>query len=243
MARKKAAVEPKNYGPRFDYWGQFETLTVGEVALMMKGIDPRLETELPLWADTDTENEIRMLTGAVREGTLVGYPDGSGIPKLTTDVSVSSLITWLRSRGYVMLADGLDAARSARSQDITSGDPGHIDPSPTAAALPGSATANTSPPPLTTTDVAVCFGDLKWSSAEWKKPLGDKPVWLSKCLVVAGERGVRETRWNPVLIGAALVQQGHVKANSVRARFQTKDPLKPWLDEWKTYEADHLDSQ
>jgi len=124
MARKKAAVEPKNYGPRFDYWGQFETLTVGEVALMMKGIDPRLETELPLWADMDTENEIRMLTGAVREGTLVGYPDGSGIPKLTTDVSVSSLITWLRSRGYVMFADGFDAACSARSPTVHAQPPG-----------------------------------------------------------------------------------------------------------------------
>ena len=44
-----------------------------------------------------------------------------------------------------------------------------------------------------------------------------------------------------VKIGAALVDKGYAKANQVRGRFQSKPALIPWLDEWKTYEADYLD--
>jgi hypothetical protein len=59
--------------------------------------------------------------------------------------------------------------------------------------------------------------------------------------VIPGVRGVSETRWNPVCIGAELVRAGHAKPNSVRAKFQTKPLLMPWLDEWKTYEADNFE--
>lgn len=97
------------------------------------------------------------------------------------------------------------------------------------------------PDPLTTGDVAHCFAGLRWTSEEaWKRPLGDKPKWLRSCVVRPGRRGVSETYWNPVLIGAAIVQSGHAKQNSVRARFQTMPQLQPWLDEWKSYEADNL---
>ena len=101
---------------------------------------------------------------------------------------------------------------------------------------------NNAPTPLTTGDIAYCFDGLRWSDMEWRKPLGDKPKWLSECVVIPGQRGVSETRWNPVLIGAALLQQGHVSDRNVRAKFQTVDLLKPWLDAWKTYEADNLDT-
>ena len=73
-----------------------------------------------------------------------------------------------------------------------------------------------------------------------EKPLGNKPKWLVACVHSPGQRGVSETRWNPVFIGAALVTDGHANANSVRARFQAKPLLLPWLDAWKTYEADYL---
>lgn len=95
--------------------------------------------------------------------------------------------------------------------------------------------------PLTTGDIAFCFAGLRWTETQWKKPLGDKPKWLQSCIAIPGLRGVSETRWNPVSIGAALVTNGHVKTNSVRARFQTKPFLMPWLDAWKTYEADNFD--
>lgn len=96
------------------------------------------------------------------------------------------------------------------------------------------------PTPLTTSDIAYSFADLKWSEAGWKKPLGDKPKWLRGCVAIPGSRGVSETHWNPVLIGAALIRDGHVRQNSVRAKFQTIPLLQPWLESWRTYEADNL---
>ncbi len=95
--------------------------------------------------------------------------------------------------------------------------------------------------PLTTGDIAFCFAGLRWQTEEkWKRPLGNKPKWLAACIAIPGARGVSETRWNPVLIGASLVSAGYAKPKSVRAKFQTQPLLKPWLDEWKTYEADNL---
>lgn len=108
-------------------------------------------------------------------------------------------------------------------------------------ALGGVEPAKAVPLPLTTGDIAFCFAGLRWKTeTEWKKPLGDKPKWLAACIVIPAVRGVSETRWSPVCIGAALVRDGHAKPNSVRAKFQTQPLLKPWLNEWKTYEADNL---
>ena len=97
------------------------------------------------------------------------------------------------------------------------------------------------PAPLTTGDIAHCFDGLHWSESAWKKPLGDRPKWLAACVAIPGHRGVTQTHWNPVSIGAALAHQGHATARTVRARFQTTALLMPWLEAWKTYEADYLD--
>ena len=113
-------------------------------------------------------------------------------------------------------------------------------PSPIAPASRSAQDNSTGPLALTTGDIAFCFDGLRWSEQKWKKPLGDKPKWLQACVHTPGQRGVFETRWNPVAIGAALVKDGHTQPKSVRARFQTREPLKPWLEAWKTYEADHL---
>lgn len=119
-----------------------------------------------------------------------------------------------------------------------------VTPEPTAAPMVAqSATTEAAGPlPLTTGDVAFSFAGLRWDEQGWKKPLGDRPKWLEACVVIPGQRGVSETRWNPVCIGAALARQGHVDARRVRAAFQTKPLLAPWLDAWKTYEADYLDN-
>lgn len=113
-------------------------------------------------------------------------------------------------------------------------------PVETGSASGGVETDKTRPLPLTTGDIAFCFAGLRWNEQEWKKPLGDKPKWLRACIAIPGVRGVSETRWNPVLIGAALEREGHAKQNSIRARFQTKPQLAEWLNAWKTYEADNL---
>jgi hypothetical protein len=100
--------------------------------------------------------------------------------------------------------------------------------------------AKTGPPPVNTRAMADSFADLHWNGREWLKKLGNKPKWLEACLVLGCGRGEGMRRWDPVLIGAYLVNRDHVKANSVRARFQTKPALIPWLEAWKTYEADNF---
>lgn len=114
-----------------------------------------------------------------------------------------------------------------------------------AAAVPEhtAAKAAEGPLPLTTGEIAHSFAGLRWKTeSAWKKPLGDKPKWLKSCIAIPGRRGVSETRWNPVAIGAALVSDGFAQARSVRARFQTMPLLMPWLEAWKNYEAEYLDT-
>jgi hypothetical protein len=96
------------------------------------------------------------------------------------------------------------------------------------------------PSPLTSSDIAFSFAGIKWPEEKWKKPLSDVPKWLANCLHTRGQRGVSSNLWNPVYIGAALVSKEFAKANSVRARFQTKPALQPWLEIWKTYEANNF---
>ena len=138
--------------------------------------------------------------------------------------------------------------RSTEQPDLTVAqvepNPAPVSTAQTAApAGPVQAASANVPEPLITSDIAHCFASLHWDEQGWKKPLGYPPKWLRSCIAIPGKRGVHETRWNPVLIGAALVQSGHAKPNSVRARFQSKPRLSAWLEAWKTYEADYLDTE
>jgi len=105
------------------------------------------------------------------------------------------------------------------------------------------------PLPLTTGDIAFCFAGLRWNTEdEWKVVLGKGRSWIEACVAVpAGGRGrgVAPKLWNPVLLAAALVNNGDIKRNSARARFQNAQNqrlLGPWLETWKTYEADNFDT-
>jgi len=115
-------------------------------------------------------------------------------------------------------------------------------PAPVVAALE-EVNGKAGPQPVPTSAMAASFAGLHWDGKQWLKTLGNKPKWLNACLVLGGARGESMRQWNPVLIGAHLVRMGYVKANSVRAKFQSQDALKPWLDEWKTYEADNFQNQ
>jgi hypothetical protein len=105
--------------------------------------------------------------------------------------------------------------------------------------------ATSKPPPLTTGDIAFCFAGLNWKTEEsWKKMLGNQRKWTEACVAApAGGRGRGQASklWNPVFLGAAMVTRGYVTQNRVRAKFQCSPQLMPWLDAWKTYEADYLD--
>ncbi len=99
------------------------------------------------------------------------------------------------------------------------------------------------PTGLSTSDIAYCFSGLQWNETDWKKNLGKKPKWLASCISVPGAQGEREISWNPILVGGVLVHTSRAKQNSVRAKFQTVPLLRPWLDEWKTFEADNFESK
>ena len=190
---------------------------------MMNDIDPR---QMPNVVDEhgdciDLAAEERMLLSAIAVRALSAFPHSSQ-PDNRTEVSVESLLPWLEASGEplsIILADGLR-------------------PSPSSVL----ATPRT-PQPIPTSQLAHCFEGLRWTEAQWKKALGDKPKWLGACVAVAGARGISETKWNPVQVGAALVHARHVKPNRVRARFQSNPLLSHWLDAWKTYEAEYLDPE
>jgi hypothetical protein len=55
-----------------------------------------------------------------------------------------------------------------------------------------------------------------------------------------GQRGVIETHWDPVRLGAALARDKGIKVKTVRARFQTNHLLKPYLSAWNEYEDEYF---
>jgi hypothetical protein len=165
-------------------------------------------------------------------GTHGPFPMALGLTRAV--VLVRDFIAYVADRGISVQVQTTDQTEAATP---ASDAPAHTD------ATPAPVAASDGPAPLTTGDIAHCFNGLRWSESEWRRPLGDKPVWLSGSVAIPGRRGVSETRWNPVSIGAALVQQRHATPRNVRAKFQTVNLLKPWLDAWKTYEADNFDSE
>ena len=179
---------------------------------------------LNVWLEQDA------LKAAARSGE-VEVLDNS-FRRLSAGRLENGLLTVRALRGYLESIHGFLEVEDAPEPEAA--------PVLAASAPGGKERAEAGPLPLTTGDIAFCFAGLRWDEQQWKKPLGDKPKWLAACIAIPGVRGVSETRWSPVCIGAALVRAGHAKPNSVRAKFQTQPLLTPWLDEWKTYEADNL---
>lgn len=193
-----------------------------------------------VWRD---EFEPRYLVrhGSEGESLLVAAADGEEPEWMSPDVQDARVLLDLNPflaspelRSVVMEGFESRATTSNPMREIVES----LDDGPEVLHLPDLAR----PEPLTTGDIAFCFNGLRWNETGWKKPLGDKPKWLRACVVVPARRGLSETRWDPVLIGAALIRGGDTQARSVRAKFQTKAALAPWLDTWKSYEAEYFDS-
>jgi hypothetical protein len=151
-----------------------------------------------------------------------------------TRLPTSDLANALVRYGEVVEALKKHAMPSAKQPSVQTVAP--AEPAPQLAAA-----AHTGPLPLTSGDIAFCFDGLHWDEQTWKKSLAKKPKWLAGSVAIPGQQGRTETRWNPVHIGAALVQKGHVKPRSVWAKFQIQQQLRPWFDAWKTYAADYLE--
>jgi hypothetical protein len=103
--------------PNFDDWRKFSTIKIWEIAVLMRGFDPRalgnvmVSTGDPndhIGEEPDFSFEERMLTSAVLAGKLTA---GSGIPRLPngqTEIIITELIPWLRNfDDYTDLIDGL----------------------------------------------------------------------------------------------------------------------------------------
>lgn len=87
--------------PDFEYWRQFSTLAISQVAALMYGVDPRAMSEVTdEHGDcVDLSDDERVLQSSVLSGALIGYPIQLNAPDRTTKVSVVSLVPWLRARG------------------------------------------------------------------------------------------------------------------------------------------------
>ena len=102
--------------------------------------------------------------------------------------------------------------------------------------------------PLTTPVIANCFAELNNFTIErWKNELGSPKKWLLDCQASKGDRPEPST-WFPVLIGGVIIKKVGAKDRDrtirmVSARFQSQDPLKPWLEAWEKYQRDNFDTE
>lgn len=234
-------------------WLKYESLPIERACFVLLGFEPPPLHVLrfvqdnynpsrePTWeAPPEYKDVLESLRVSIANGNVLIHKIRENQYE-TKQATWPDLVRWARSKDYpiapeletlvpvteLVAAKGPISPATSKEAGSTSG-----------SSVPG----ETLPPPLTTSDIAFCFSGLRWTEEQWMKPLGDKPKWLQACIATPGVQGVSQTHWNPVCIGAALVDAGHAKVNSIRAKFQTVHLLKPWLDAWKTYEADNFDS-
>lgn len=171
---------------------------------------------------------------------LEGNPPQTTKTEQQTHITAADFAAWLST-------NQIDPSRHIAAWFVAAGvSTVREQPQDAAPVVPDSAShaPEMSPPPVATRRIAVAFAGLRgWDEKAWKDNLGSPPKWLEACIALRGQRGIREHHWNPVLIGAALVRDGHAKPNNIRARFQTKRQLEDWKEAWKTYEADNFDTQ
>lgn len=106
------------FAPDFDYWRQFETLTVHEIAALMRGVDPREAHEV-LVRSTDPKNEIgdpldladqiRIVVSALEAGSLQAAHGDEARASSDSQVRVVDLVDWLKHRNRLDLALALDS--------------------------------------------------------------------------------------------------------------------------------------
>ncbi len=99
---------------------------------------------------------------------------------------------------------------------------------------------------IKTSDLAFCFADCikDLTESKIKQKLGkvSQTAWLKPALSTKGTRGKggTESQWNALIFGGLLHTKFQVPLKTIRARFQTKLILAPYLETWKTYEAENF---
>lgn len=226
-------------GQRLDWWRKFFgwRVTLTDATGMLLGFSEGI-TKMAVFVDAFKANR-RAPRQPIGHELVKAFTDmrdtlGAAIQdKELTDSNgtfeVIKVFEWAKEKGFV--ADEVLAEWEKYNDDKAT---------PTAEQPPSRPAG---PAPVTTVKVAQAFDGLHgWNIERWKTNLGNKPLWLKACMVTEGDRGKRQITWNPVLIGAALHNQG-VKQNQIRARFQREGSLiADWFEVWKDYEAEFLDT-
>jgi hypothetical protein len=226
------------------YWvRQMPTLTAEQAARLMAGLDPDVFANLDNRPNKNDPNEYCKKARSIER---LAVTQGR---KMAT---AREWLTWAEKHKFKLHGSfRLEVSKLPYSQSVAITAENLLENMPQSQPLrkaealsaPVVEAPVSAPLPVTTGDVAHAFNGLRrWDEKAWKDTLGSPPKWLQACIATPGRRGIHETRWNPVLIGAALVNRGHAKQNNIRAKFQTMPQLKPWLDSWKTYEADNFEA-
>jgi hypothetical protein len=147
------------------------------------------------------------------------------------------------------LADmGLSKSESSRYQQLAAMPPEHFETDVPAE----SRDVVSGPPPVSTSDIAAAFADIKWTREDWPRNLGKGDAtsdWLESALIQRGRPGRgRPSTWDPVRLGSLLVQKGIPGndgappptktdvARMLRDRFATVPCLRAWHRAWLSQE-------
>ena len=228
----------------FKKWGRYDSLPIERACFVLLGFEPpplavlrfqqndwNLTREPTYEVPPEYSDALDSLGVSIERGSVSALQI-SEYPYATRHVAWPELVRWAKARGFTVPPQ-VEAIAAKASLPL---EPQAV-PVVTESASGGVEPDKAGPGALNTRAMADSFAGLRWLGEQWIKKLGNKPVWLDACIVSRGARGEGMREWNPVCIGAYLVRMGHAKANSVRAKFQTLEALKPWLDEWKTYES------
>ena len=117
-----------------------------------------------------------------------------------------------------------------------SGTPAENADVPVAAAVPSIAPLGkaTTPPPLTTPDIADAFDDIGGQTAQqWRDKLGDvnNHQWLIEARAEK-RTAPKPTTWWPIKFAELLLAR-EASAESLNRAFSTAPKLKPWLSVWQ----------
>lgn len=103
------------------------------------------------------------------------------------------------------------------------------------------AAAPPSPPPLTTSALALLFDGVIRDNREWKRMLADCPVWLSEARLQKGAPGKVSALWNPVTAASLVMGRAKTSESAMRAAFTKASHFSPeidaWVPAWREYEA------
>jgi hypothetical protein len=95
---------------------------------------------------------------------------------------------------------------------------------------------------LSTKEIAECFGDCTFTTAQWPKRLSESK-WLEPFRLACGEQGGASAIWCPLGIAQAMHERASAKRDKetllkrLAGRFTKAPSLEPWRDAFNSYAA------